>query len=116
QMRAMSWGRTDTGLARERNEDSFLINRDLGLFLVADGMGGHAGGEIASKMTVEAVERLVLEGRGRLDSGDGVAGLLEGAIQTASQEVYARSLAEPGLVGMGTTLTALLLVGRSAWV
>lgn len=118
-MRAISWGRTDTGLAREHNEDSFLINRELGLFLVADGMGGHAGGEIASRLTVEAVERGVLGAQGRIREAatrGEVAEALEGAVQGACKQVYERSLSDPRLFGMGTTLSGLLLVGRSAWV
>ena len=59
QMRLTCAARTDPGRRRENNEDSFCIREDLGLFLVADGMGGHVAGEIASRLVVEEVERFV---------------------------------------------------------
>ena len=58
---------TDVGLVREGNEDSFLVDHDLGLFIVADGMGGHRAGEKASSMSVEVVRESLLEHRTALD-------------------------------------------------
>lgn len=118
-MRVSSWGMTDTGRAREHNEDSFLINASLGLYLVADGMGGHAGGEVASRLTVEVIERelakLQAEPSPELPNGE-IRKVLEGAVVEASREVFERSSTDPLLHGMGTTLTGLLLRGESAWV
>src|SRR5947209_13268636 len=59
--------RTDVGMKREHNEDSFLINEDLGLYVVCDGMGGHAGGETASRLAVQTIERELLSARLRAD-------------------------------------------------
>ena len=56
-MKLLAWGLTDVGQKRDHNEDSFLISTDLSLFAVADGMGGHQGGDRASRLAVEILER-----------------------------------------------------------
>ena len=58
---------TDIGRKRDHNEDSFLVNEDLGLYVVCDGMGGHAGGETASRLAVLTIERELLSTRLRPD-------------------------------------------------
>src|SRR2546421_4510040 len=58
---------TDIGRKREHNEDSFLVNEELGLYVVCDGMGGHAGGETASRLAVQAVEKELISARLRAD-------------------------------------------------
>lgn len=91
---------TDVGLVRKSNEDSYLINERLGLFAVADGMGGHAAGEIASSLAVNTLEQAIV------NFGEGEAAL-EQAIQQANQEIYRQSTLKPSLRGMGTTMTAV---------
>src|SRR5262245_65665099 len=62
-MRIIGWGATDVGRKRNHNEDSYLCNNDLALYAVADGMGGHLGGERASRMAVEILEREIADVR-----------------------------------------------------
>jgi PPM family protein phosphatase len=98
-MRLRVGSSTDIGLVRERNDDSFLVKDRL--FAVADGMGGHRGGDVASRMAVEALDRLELPDDGALDA------LVE-EIKSANRSVLARGESEQSLQGMGTTLTAFL--------
>lgn len=108
---------TDPGCQREINEDQIFLHRpddpDLlrrkGLLvIVADGMGGHSAGEVASGMAVEIVNRAYFD-----DAGD-PASALKSALQEANSEIHKASLGQDGLRGMGTTCTALVLQNGSA--
>ena len=92
--------RTDIGRLRERNEDSLLVKDRL--FAVADGMGGHRGGDVASAMTLEALDQLDVPPEGPLDA------LVE-EIRKVNRAVLERGSEDGTLRGMGTTLTALLV-------
>jgi serine/threonine protein phosphatase PrpC len=113
-MRPRGWWSTDVGLKRDHNEDSFLCCDELGLYAVADGMGGHLGGEQASRMAVEVLEK---EMRARLplaaDANGAVARALGEATRLASQAIYETAQASPDHAGMGTTLTGLCFYGES---
>src|SRR2546430_332254 len=93
-----SWARTDVGKKRRHNEDAYLADDALGLYVVADGMGGHAAGEVASKAAVESLRAALREGKPLLDAfartptveaREGVAQLMERAVQKACADVYA---------------------------
>ncbi len=99
---------SDIGRKRKQNQDSGLLRPDLGLFIVADGMGGHQGGERASQLAVQTLEQ-ELETAIPRD-----ADALERAALKANEAIHRLSLAEPTLKGMGTTLTALLVSGHQA--
>ena len=116
-MQLIAQGHTDIGRARSGNEDYFLYDANLGLYVVCDGMGGHASGEVASKTAAEAVVEYVRTHRGELDGFDGSASacdragsLLRTAIETASGKVFNMAKGKAGLHGMGTTCVALLFV------
>ena len=103
-------GMTDIGLVRSTNQDSYLINQQIGLFMVADGMGGHAGGEIASKYCIDVVQQEILENIHRVNSEGTLQDIKEKmnqAVNRASGCIYDKALEEPHLRGMGTTATLL---------
>jgi serine/threonine protein phosphatase PrpC len=91
------------GRVRSSNQDSLLIDEQHRLFAVADGMGGHAGGEVASKMAVELMREYFVR-----HADDGPLGFyLAQGIQYACGKIFEKALEEPNLRGMGTTLTAI---------
>ncbi len=150
-MKLLAWAKTDTGRKRDHNEDSYLVDDKLGLYAVADGMGGHQGGEQASKLALHVIRSKVVEARVDLhaaakqiedtrvrealrttephnaleDTGDNWNGdqptsplvdggsppalqVMRAAAREAGQTIFDTALADPGLRGMGTTLTAML--------
>jgi PPM family protein phosphatase len=96
---------TSTGRLRSQNEDACGFNAERGIFVVCDGMGGAAGGEIASRLAVDAVIEYLLQHSAGLSAREA----LHQAIATANRTVLDRAESDPGLNGMGTTLVALLL-------
>jgi protein phosphatase len=108
---------THVGKVRERNEDSWLIDEDLSLYVVADGMGGHAGGAEASAACVRVLRAELYRqlGRGRVDLAS-APGRLTKAVEAANREVCRMGDEDPALTGCGTTVTALQFVGDVAWV
>jgi serine/threonine protein phosphatase PrpC len=119
---------TDVGKVRDHNEDNFLVDKKLSLFIVADGMGGHAAGEVASAIAVRTVheeikrEKELLDdyaagatGASKVTTKDVVA-LLEHAVQRACSKIHEEARADPAKRGMGTTLSALLVVGHQGFI
>jgi serine/threonine protein phosphatase PrpC len=153
------WAATDVGRKREHNEDNFLVDKKLSLFVVADGMGGHASGEVASHIAVHELRNAIEAKQDMLErflgksspkaaepadpatattptptdpdvtpeaepapeagppvrSAD-ILALLEQAVQAAGAAIFARGKSEPEKRGMGTTISALLLVGDRGFV
>lgn len=100
-------GNTDIGLVRARNEDAYGLDDALGVYLVADGLGGHQGGNVASALAHDAVLATLQDGRGGLP--DAAPALLEEAVRHANDRIRYRAESDPSLHGMGTTLTLLWL-------
>jgi protein phosphatase len=105
---------TDVGRVRESNEDSYGVALDLGLVVVADGMGGHAGGEVASAIVVESVEREVRAIGAFSKAAPSLA--LTAAIRAANDKVRETGNAQPELRGMGSTVVAVLFVESVAHI
>lgn len=97
---------TDIGRKRSQNQDSIAAHPELGLFIVADGMGGHRGGETASAMVVELVPETVRSSVAQ--NGWNPREVISRAISQASQQIFQRSQQQPQLQGMGTTAVAFL--------
>ena len=119
---------TDVGRVREHNEDNFLVDKKLQFFIVCDGMGGHAAGEVASAIAVRAVheevkkEREMLQDFARGSRGTAsitkkdVLSLLEHAVQRACSKVHEAAQSDDSKRGMGTTLSALLILGHTGFI
>jgi len=116
-LRAVSAGLTDVGKKRDHNEDSFLIDDELQLYVVADGMGGHAGGGTASRIAVETIDDQLRELKKATPPASGPRDLqdsplpetIRSAVEKACLAIYARAQEDPELAGMGTTVISLLL-------
>jgi serine/threonine protein phosphatase PrpC len=116
---------TDVGMVRDHNEDSAHIDDERAFFIVADGMGGHAAGEVASAMAVDTVRQTIGESRAAIaaftkaptDQGrKDLVQLLQNAVLAAHQAVFQRGNRESDKQGMGTTLDVMLIAGHEAFV
>jgi protein phosphatase len=110
----MRWAQlTDIGLVRALNEDSLCVSPKLGLFAVADGMGGHLAGEVASATALEVLEQELGK---RLHNGEFPDHALVDAVQEANRKVFELSSANQQWSGMGTTITACLRRGEVFYI
>jgi serine/threonine protein phosphatase PrpC len=112
-----SFALTDVGRHRRVNEDAYFRDDEIRLYVVADGMGGHAAGEVASSEAVDAIHGMVKRGvlQPGADALDEVRAcrLLEGAIQSATYMLVAIAEFERDKTGMGTTISSAVVVGSS---
>lgn len=119
-MHIVAVGKTDVGQKRDHNEDSILLDPALNLFIVCDGMGGHAAGEVASQHAVRTVQRVIGENKAIIDEfgkrndvgevRERTIQLLETAVNQACSEIFAMAIADSGKAGMGTTLVMMIVV------
>lgn len=119
---------TDVGRKREENEDNFLVDESLGLYIVCDGMGGHAAGEVASALAVRTFhEELIRDKELLADYAAGKTGvervskrditnMLEFAVNRASARVHAEAAQDEKQRGMGTTLVAIVVCGQTGFI
>lgn len=106
---------TDRGLVREINEDSYRIIPESSqtpcVFIIADGMGGHNCGEIASRMAVDFIGDCVEQNMSQLCSSKNMSSEVRGMVENANRAVFESSIARPEANGMGTTLTMAVVIG-----
>lgn len=110
-----SFAQTDVGLYRQNNEDSFLVMEPQGFFVLADGMGGHASGEVASFLTIETTKNFIQQAL-QSPNGKGYNQILAQSIEAANEVVFRESGNNEMYRGMGTTVVALLREGDAVWV
>jgi PPM family protein phosphatase len=101
-MSVAAYGATHPG-PRSTNEDALLIDVEAGLFVVADGMGGHNAGEVASGLAIETIQQFIRK------SADRSGARLEEAVRCANQEILMAAAQRPDYAGMGTTVAAVLV-------
>lgn len=107
-MKLISYGSTNIGRKRKVNQDSFRMEAAQKLFVVADGMGGHAAGELASKITVDTIAESILEDKATMLHSVAPSDMVIAAIHRANSAVFATAEKDQKLAGMGTTVLALL--------
>jgi protein phosphatase len=124
-MNIISFGKTDTGKARKNNEDAYLVDDGRGLYAVADGIGGHEGGEVASRIAVETLSEVFRERRAgdlALSSSSLIPAVdpnlfaLTDAFTLANTKIRQVAAQHANLLHMGTTMTALFLCEKTAYV
>jgi len=123
-MKVVSAGLTDIGRKRNHNEDSFLIDDELQLYVVADGMGGHAGGGTASRMAVETIDRELRSSRLSKDNPflksavlqeSPLPEIIRNAVERACVSIFNAAQDDPRLAGMGTTVIAMIIHDNQAF-
>ena len=116
----MVFAKTDIGKARDVNQDCYYVppeNEELKLYILADGMGGYKGGEVASSLAVEAVKRYIHDNFCKTErEKEAILKLVGDSVQYANMVVYEKSKEQKELEGMGTTLEVCLIYNNKAYI
>lgn len=124
-MKVQSYGLSDVGKRRDKNEDSILIDDEQGLYIIADGMGGHLGGEFASHLAVQTVQEIFRQITEDPDAtlleeqenvGTDLGERLKYAIRVASMRVFEEAERDENLSGMGTTTVSIAIDNGKAYI
>jgi protein phosphatase len=112
------FGRTDTGMVRKKNEDNFCILTERKFFVVADGMGGHKGGEVASRLAIESLVEMFSPDTVMAISGnpEEIRHTMLNSFRRCNKTVINQAEADENLKGMGSTLVACLIDDNTAYV
>lgn len=108
--------KTDTGKIRTNNEDRILMDKEHGIFILADGMGGHNAGEVASELAVREAHSFILNKLDAAKNDSAILSVLEEAILKAHDVVREKASTDLSLSGMGTTLVELIIKGEKAYI
>ena len=115
-MELIAAGKTDLGIVRSNNEDNFVVDEKLGLLVVADGMGGHAAGEIASIIAISVISDHISGGQKFIGEYNNIyspsTNNLNSALRLANSAILEAAANSPQLHGMGTTVAAALICGN----
>lgn len=115
-----AFGKSDIGKARDMNQDSFYISSPedkIQLFIVADGMGGYKGGEIASKLAVETSKNYIKNNFDLIEyNRESILNLIKSAIEYANMVIYEKSREIPELENMGTTIDICLIIQNKVYI
>ena len=115
-----AFAKTDIGKLRDMNQDSFYISSPedkIQLFIVADGMGGYKGGEIASKLAVETSRKYIINNFDLIDHDrETILKLIKSAIEYANFVVFEKSRENPELTNMGTTIDVCLILSNKVYI
>lgn len=110
--------KSDIGKIRENNEDTFYVSKDIKvpLYLVADGMGGHKAGEIASSMAIDIIEKNFTNLKNKSIDEDKIIKLIKKSIEEANTKIYLKSIGNKQLKGMGTTITLAYILKNKIYL
>lgn len=115
-----AFGKSDIGKVRDMNQDSFYISLpgdDVQIFIVADGMGGYKGGEVASKLAVETSKNYIINNFNSIEhERENILNLIKSAIEYANLVVYEKSKEVPELENMGTTIDICLILQNKVYI
>lgn len=109
---------SDIGKMRENNQDAFYESKDplLPLFFVADGMGGHKAGEVASSMAMDTIKKNFLHAKNNLTHEEAILKLIKKSIEEANIKIYLKSLEKEEYSGMGTTITLAYIYDKKIYI
>lgn len=110
-----AWGKTDIGSVRKENQDNILLDKELNLYIVADGMGGYKGGALASQMAIEKLSSSLSENRNFFEESN-IARYFQKAYSEANSFIYSTAQEKEGFQGMGTTMVSCLAFDNTFYI
>ncbi len=110
---------TDVGIVRSENQDSVFassLTRKIALYIVADGMGGHRGGKTASTMAIDIISDIIKNDFDKKLEPYAIKEIMISSVKEANKQIYEKSIHDPELEGMGTTVVVMLVINRTLYI